>query len=115
MLKDRFASEGAEAWFARLDDAGVPCEICSSTFSRTLFDDPELIERKWVVHGEGNTNTGPIDMFGAAFDFSDTPAKIGGAPPMLWQHTREIMQEVGYSNADIDSLAASGAIILPAA
>jgi crotonobetainyl-CoA:carnitine CoA-transferase CaiB-like acyl-CoA transferase len=115
LLRETFLKENAEAWFARLDQAGAPCEICSSTFSQTLFDDPEMIERNWVVHRKGNPNTGPIDMFGLPIDFSDTPSKAGGAPPVLWQHTREVMREIGYSDADIDALVASAAIILPAA
>jgi crotonobetainyl-CoA:carnitine CoA-transferase CaiB-like acyl-CoA transferase len=68
-----------------------------------------------VIHREGKPNTGPIDMVGKPFDFSDTPATIGGAPPVLWQHTREVLREIGYSDTEIEGLAQSRAIILPAA
>jgi len=114
VLREAFATESAHHWFDRLDGAGAPCEICSSTFSQTLFDDPDLIARKWVVRREGNPNTGPIDMFGRGIDFSDTPCEPGGAPPQLWSHTRDVLRELGYSDAQIDRLAAEGAVILAA-
>lgn len=113
LLRGSFQGESAQAWFSRLDDAGVPCEISSSTFSQTLFDDPELIARKWVSRCTGNPNIGTVDMFGIFIDFSDTPAAPGGAPPTLWQHTRPVLNEMGYSDNDIDRMAASGAVVLP--
>jgi crotonobetainyl-CoA:carnitine CoA-transferase CaiB-like acyl-CoA transferase len=79
-----------------------------------LFDDPEMIAREWVVRREGNPNLGAIDMWGRAIEFSDTRPEPGGAPPVLWQHSRHILRELGYSDAQIDGFAAAGAIILPA-
>jgi crotonobetainyl-CoA:carnitine CoA-transferase CaiB-like acyl-CoA transferase len=113
LLRTIFPQENARNWFTRLDAAGVPCEISDPHFSQQLFDDKELIDRKWVVRKEGNPNTGTIDMFGRLIDFSATPSEPGGPPPVLWQHGREILREIGYSDQDIDRLAANGAVILP--
>ncbi|MDB5583591.1 MAG: carnitine dehydratase [Bradyrhizobium sp.] len=113
LLRDTLPAESAATWFARLDGESVPCEICSSTFSQTLFDDPDLIAKQWVVRREGNPNTGTIEMYGRVIDFSDTPGEPGGAPPVLWQHTREILREMAYSDAEIEAMAAAGAVILP--
>jgi crotonobetainyl-CoA:carnitine CoA-transferase CaiB-like acyl-CoA transferase len=114
ILGEAFRCESAREMFTRLDQAGVACEISSRTFSQTLFDDPEMIERKWVARCRGNPNTGTIDMFGIPIDFSRTATEPGGAPPVLWQHTRVILLEMGYSDAQIDALAKDGVIILPA-
>jgi crotonobetainyl-CoA:carnitine CoA-transferase CaiB-like acyl-CoA transferase len=42
--------------------------------------------------------------------FSESPAAIRRLPPRLGQHTREILAEVGYSEADIDALLGAKAI-----
>jgi len=42
--------------------------------------------------------------------FSESPAAIRRLPPRLGEHTREVLAEVGYSEADIDALLAAGAI-----
>ncbi|NRA00207.1 MAG: CoA transferase [Myxococcales bacterium] len=114
VLGERLRKETAEVWFARLDEAGVPSEISSDTFSRELFDDPELAERGWTVRCEGNPVLGTIDMFGIGIDFSDTPSRAGGPPATLWQHTREILAELGYTAAQIEALLESGTAIPPA-
>jgi crotonobetainyl-CoA:carnitine CoA-transferase CaiB-like acyl-CoA transferase len=101
----------AGKWFEVLDAAGVPCELCDPTFSQRLFDDQELIERGWVVGLDGNPILGHIDMFGAGIDFSGTPATPGGPPPVMWQHTVEVLSELGYDAAKIDGLRASGAVL----
>lgn len=113
LLERIFRRRTAKDWFDALDAAGVPCEISSDTFSRELFDDAELMERGWIVHCDGNPSLGPIDMFGVGIDFSDTPARAGGPPPVPWQHTREILAELGYPAEKIDAFLASGVAIAP--
>lgn len=81
---------GQQVDASTLDAAGVPCEISSSTFSQHLFDDPDLLERGWVVHREGSPALSAIDMLGIGIDFSATPSKAGGAPAIPRQHTREV-------------------------
>ena len=63
---------------------------------------------------EGNPVLGTIDMFGIGIDFSDTPSRAGGPPATLWQHTREILAELGYTAAQIEALLESGTAIPPA-
>ena len=43
--------------------------------------------------------------------FSESPAAIRRLPPRLGEHTREILAEVGYSDADIDALLSAKEII----
>lgn len=42
--------------------------------------------------------------------FSETPAMISRPAPLLGQHTREILAEVGYTSADIDALIEDAAV-----
>jgi crotonobetainyl-CoA:carnitine CoA-transferase CaiB-like acyl-CoA transferase len=113
LLDEVFSSRTAYQWFEILDKADVPCEVSSDSFGRELFDDKELLNKGWVTELEGNPLLGKIGMFGIGIDFSDTPCEVVGAPPVLWQHTREVLGELGYSEKEIDQLCASGAAIQP--
>jgi crotonobetainyl-CoA:carnitine CoA-transferase CaiB-like acyl-CoA transferase len=42
--------------------------------------------------------------------FSDTPLQSRSAPPLLGQHSDDILAELGYGAADIAALRATGAI-----
>lgn len=46
--------------------------------------------------------------------FSESPAAIRRLPPRLGEHTREVLAEAGYSDAEIDTLLGAGAIGEPA-
>jgi len=113
-LEAVFVTRAADQWFELLDRAGVPCEISEENFARdVLFADSTLFDRQWVVRREGNPELGTIEMFGLGMTFSDTPSQPGGAPPVLWQHTREVLRELGYNDELINELAATGAVVLP--
>ena len=53
---------------------------------------------------------GTIQQARPSARFSESPAAIRRMPPRLGQHTREILTEVGYSEADIDALLGANAI-----
>jgi crotonobetainyl-CoA:carnitine CoA-transferase CaiB-like acyl-CoA transferase len=53
--------------------------------------------RRWAVFGDGP-------------DTADTPAEPADGAPALGQHTRQILQDLGYAEHDIDSLVASAAV-----
>jgi crotonobetainyl-CoA:carnitine CoA-transferase CaiB-like acyl-CoA transferase len=53
---------------------------------------------------------GRFEHLGMTINFSDTPGRIWGPPPLVGQHTREILAEYGYGEADIDTLLASAAL-----
>jgi crotonobetainyl-CoA:carnitine CoA-transferase CaiB-like acyl-CoA transferase len=95
--------------FAALDGAGVPCEIASNTFSRGMYDDPEMREHGLVVEQQ-HPKVGRFRHFGETITFSDTPQHIQGPPPICGQHTREILREYGYEDTEIDKLVDTRAI-----
>ena len=47
---------------------------------------------------------------GLPFELSATPASIRTAPPLLGEHSDEILAEAGYSAAEIAALRAAGVI-----
>lgn len=110
LLEGLFKQKSADEWFAVLDLAGVPCEVSSRTYSQRVFDDPELLERGWIVRTRGHPNVGDMDMAGIGIDFSETPSRAGGPPPLPGQHTRQVLRELGYSDDRIEELIAVKAV-----
>ncbi|MDT3440203.1 MULTISPECIES: CaiB/BaiF CoA-transferase family protein [unclassified Pseudofrankia] len=102
------ARPGTEA-FALLDAAGVPVELCDAEFGRHVFDDPEMDAHELVVHQQ-HPKLGSFEHFGKTIQLSDTPQHIWGPPPVCGQHTRELLREHGFDDADIDKLVAAGAV-----
>ncbi len=44
---------------------------------------------------------------------SDTPGRIAGPPPLLGQHSREVLADLGYSDAEIQTLRDRGVTLWP--
>jgi crotonobetainyl-CoA:carnitine CoA-transferase CaiB-like acyl-CoA transferase len=111
ILAEAFADESAAECFEALDRNGVPCEISSPTFSREIFEDEDLFERGWLARFQGDPLIGDVEMFGLGIDFSATPGQVRGPIPMLWQHTREVLAELGYDEDGIARLVETGAVV----
>ena len=108
-LAATFATKPATEWFARLDAAGVPCEVSDPDYVLGVFDDPELVERGWVT-SQPHPVLGRLDTLGLLFDLSETPGVVQRGPFMVGQHSREIMRELGYSDEEIAQLALDGVL-----
>ena len=53
---------------------------------------------------------GRVDQVGIPFELSETPASIRTPPPLLGEHTDEILAELGYSALEIRRLRAEAVI-----
>ena len=118
LLEAVFRSKDASDWFSALDGAGVPCEVAyeSPSDERSSggsvppwFEDPEAIANGWVVTFD-HPVWGRLVQPGRFFEFSETPGRHAGPPALVGQHTREIMLDLGYHDAEIDALRADGVV-----
>ncbi len=64
-----------------------------------------------LVHPEA----GPTKAIGCPIHFSRTPAAVTRPAPRLGEHTREVLRETGYTDAQIDAFLAAGIVATPAA
>jgi crotonobetainyl-CoA:carnitine CoA-transferase CaiB-like acyl-CoA transferase len=109
-LVGAFRTRTALQWTRLLDDAGVPNDIpVDSRDGSTALHDGDN-ERLGLVTEYDHPMLGRLRQFGALFSFSGTPARIAGPPPLVGQHSREILHEAGYRDGDIDDLVAAGAV-----
>ncbi len=108
LLEERFQSAGSSTWFDRLDAAGVPCELARDR-AHDWYDDPDAVDNGWVVAYD-HPVWGRLEQPGTFVHLSDTPGRIRGAPPVIGADTREVLEQIGYSDAEIDGLRAAGVV-----
>ncbi|MEW5881703.1 MAG: CoA transferase [Pseudomonadota bacterium] len=106
-MNDVLATRTRAEWIEAFDAAGVPVGPVHSIGE--ALSHPQTLARGMVVDLE-HPQAGPTRALGCPLHFSETPTSIDRPAPLLGEHTREVLREVGYSDAEIDSLAAQGAI-----
>jgi crotonobetainyl-CoA:carnitine CoA-transferase CaiB-like acyl-CoA transferase len=111
-LETQFAGGTAAEWFARLDSAAVPVEIADPTANDTWYDEPSLVAAG-LVADYPHPQYGRFRQFGHLIHFSDTPGRIAGPPPLLGEHSRQVLAQLGYSDSEMNALREAGATTWP--
>lgn len=101
-----FRHRSTAEWLARLDTAGVPAGPVLSIAE--MHRDPQTVARDMLVEVPHAT-LGATRAIGLPVKFSDTPGDIATGAPVYGQHTREVLAELGYSGAEIETLIGTGA------
>jgi len=98
---DLIATKNGEEWLKILTDAGIPCGPIYTVDK--IFSDPQVIHRQMVTELQ-HPKAGTIRVTGNPVKLSDTPGEITAPPPLLGQHTQEVLEGLGYSARDIEEL-----------
>lgn len=104
-LKARTTNE----WLADFDAARIPAGPINSIGE--MAADPQTLAREMVVELD-HPKAGRTRTLGLPIKLSDTPGSVRRPAPMLGQHTREVLLEHGFSDAEVDALATEGAVEL---
>ena len=101
ILSNELANRTRGEWVGLLKAAGVPCGSVRAV-AETL-EDPQLAARDMIKELEHAT-VGTIRVLGVPIKLSETPGAVRTAPPMLGQHTDSILEELGFSAGEVETL-----------
>lgn len=107
MLQAHFLQRDRRAWLSLLEAAGIPCGPVNDLAD--VFADPQVRARGMVVEAP-HPHAGTLPLVGSPIRLSATPVESPRAPPLLGQHTDDVLREAGYSDDEVAALRARGAI-----
>jgi crotonobetainyl-CoA:carnitine CoA-transferase CaiB-like acyl-CoA transferase len=107
LLEARFSGRASREWLDHLRAADVPAGPINDIAA--VFSDPQVIARE-MIETIPHPTIGAIRMPGIPFKLSGTPASVRRAPPVLAEHTDEVLTWLGYDEASIRALRADGTV-----
>ena len=110
LMNAALATRTKAEWIDTFDAAGVPVGPVNSIGE--ALSHPQALARGMVVDLV-HPQAGPTKALGCPVHFSATPTSVTRHAPMLGEHSREVLAEAGYSDAEIDAFVAEGVVEAP--
>jgi crotonobetainyl-CoA:carnitine CoA-transferase CaiB-like acyl-CoA transferase len=106
LLNERLGQYPCSVWIERLDKAGIPCSPVQKV-SR-VYHDPQ-VEALEMLQKVPHPRIPELRIPRLPVRLSETPAQIHSPAPLLGQHTRQILEEIGEAHR-IEELLAKGVV-----
>lgn len=108
VLSEAFQARDADEWLDTFRQAGLPCGPINTI--PEVFSHPQAESRQLALDSQHET-AGFIQFPGFPYKFSATPAQVSLAPPLLGQHTEEVLVDLlGYSHENVGDFQARGVV-----
>ena len=106
MIQAVTQTRNTSAWVSLLENLGVPCGPIHTVDQ--VYQDRQVRARDMTFEMQHPT-AGPIPLVASPIRMSETPVAYRHAPPMLGQHTREVLSEVlGMTDDTLNDLKQQG-------
>jgi len=109
ILADELRRRPSAAWIERFEAAGVPVGPVHQIGD--MLSDPQVAARDMVIEVD-HPRAGRTRAIGAPIKFSETSGDLTRPAPLFGQHSREILEQLGYTAAEIAALSRDGAVHL---
>ncbi len=102
VLDEVFQARDADEWLAEFRRAGLPCAPINTI--PEVFEHPQAEARSLTLEMDHPT-AGRVGVPGFPYKFSNTPAQVRLPPPLLGQHTEEVLENLlGFSQDEVARL-----------
>jgi formyl-CoA transferase len=107
LLEEQLKKQPTAHWVEALNARGVP--------SGEILGLADALNAAQVAHRESlatlvEPEIGPLKLFGMTAKFEKTPGKLETPPPRLGAHTRQVLEDAGYTAAQIDEFVRQGVV-----
>lgn len=107
VLNATMCQNSTEFWLEKLETAKVPAGPINKISE--VLSDPQVIARNMLVELT-HPVAGKIKVPGTPIKFSDTASEITQSAPVLGQHNKEILAQIGYSSEEIEHFLEQGIV-----
>ncbi len=107
IIAKKMLERTSEEWLTELEKHKIPCGPINTLDK--VFSDPQVRAREMVVEVPHPT-AGSVKLVASPMKLSDTPCRVDRHPPLLGEHTEEVLHELGYRDDDIQALREKGVI-----
>ncbi|HEY0682686.1 MAG TPA: CaiB/BaiF CoA-transferase family protein [Steroidobacter sp.] len=94
-------------WIALFEPLGIPVGGINNLAQ--VFGHPQVVSRGMKIDLP-HPQAGTVPMVANPIKMSGTPLRYESAPPLLGQHTREVLADAGLTDSEIEQLQKSGII-----
>jgi len=108
ILEDAFVKQPAAYWVKTMSEADVPCAAVQD-YHTALTTDPQIKHTGAVLQFD-HPVAGPMTNIANPLTLHGTPVQVRRPPPVLGEHSEEVLLEYGFAASEIDELMREGIV-----
>ncbi len=102
IITEKMLARSGEEWLGELNNLQIPCGPINTLDK--VFSDPQVLARK-MVEEIPHPTAKKVKLVTSPMKLSETPCEIKRHPPLLGEHTDEVLEEkCGYTLEEIEKL-----------